>query len=266
MALEPCKHRGVDRLAVDVDTHAMSAAWERAAHHLAAAHEPLLDLGGIGGRDGAVPAAVEHEHRRADRRQLIAHVLEQAGELVDRAHRTQAVRVQLVDGLEVVEVDVIAGAVPAHHTAGDRDGPGREPRDPHRGGKRRHGGDAQVGCGKVQCDGATHGLPGHHHLVALGEQHVELLLRRVCPVLPGGGFERLGRRGVAGQGWTVTAKPVGGEMLAEAAQLRGAPREAVQEEHAAASRAECPGADDAGVERRQAASGHGRPSICAARG
>ncbi len=91
-------------------------------------------------------------------------------------------------------------------------------------------------------------------------------LRGACPVVPRRGLERLRGGAVPGQGRTAAAVAIGREVLAEAAQLGWRPGEAVEEEHAATSLAERPRAHHVGVERVQAARGHGRPSICAARG
>ncbi len=266
MTVEPRQDGGIDLLAVDVDAHAVPAAREGLTAYLAAAHQPALDLGSVGGVDGAVASTMEHEHRCADRRQLIAHVVEKADEFLDRPHGTQTVRVKLVDGSEVVQIDVVTRPVPAHDTPGHRDDPPHRAGEPHGSRQGGHRGDPQIGGGEVQRDRPSHRLPGQHHLVAVVRQGVELRLRRRDPIVPVGRLECLRGCPVPGERRSAAAMAVGREVLAKAPQLGRCAGEAVDEKDAAPALAERPRSDHLRVERCQGARGHGRPSIWPARG
>src|SRR2546425_9551182 len=79
-----------------------------------AGDEPLGQLVGIPRIDGAITPTVQHEHRGAHLRELVAHRRQQPLELADGVGGSQPVRVELLDRGRIPEVDVAAGLVPAH--------------------------------------------------------------------------------------------------------------------------------------------------------
>ena len=208
-SVKPVHNQAVDVVAVDVDRDPVPAAGQHPPLHGGAAEQPPLDLRGVGGVDDPVALAVADQHRGPDRDQLVAHVGEQPGELVDRAGRAPAVGPELLDALEPVEVHVAAGPVPAHHVLADGQQPGLPAAEPDRGGQAGHRDDLRVVGGEVEREAAPAGLAGDRHLVALRAQRGESLLRRGRPVLPDGPVELLRRGPMTGEQRAVAA-PSGG--------------------------------------------------------
>ncbi len=95
----------------------MAAAWQHAQLHRLAADESLRDLSRAARIDRSVALTVQDEHGSANLGELVANDRAEAPQLVDAPRRADPVAVQLLDGVGIPEVDVVAGAVPAHDIA-----------------------------------------------------------------------------------------------------------------------------------------------------
>src|SRR5438105_2572114 len=166
MPLEPVEDACVDVLAIDVDGERVPASRILTSLHHRAAHEPFDQLVGATWVDGAVAATVEDQHRRAHLRELVAHRRQQQLELADGMGGAQAVRVKLIDGGWVPQVDVSSGPVPAHEPCDQRQEMVEQPGDEERRCQAGDRADAKVTRRQMECERPPHRLPRDHHRVA----------------------------------------------------------------------------------------------------
>ena len=235
----------------------MPAAGQHPPLHGGAAEQPPLDLHRVGGVDDPIALAVADQHRGPDRDQLVAHVGEQARELVDGTGRAPPVGPELLDALEPVEVHVTAGPVPAHHMLADGQQPGLPAGKPDRGGEAGHGDDLRV---MVAARWSAR-LPPPDWPATATSSHSARSAARACsaergPVLPDGPVELLRCGPVTGEQRPVTAPSGGCQRLSEAAQLGRRPGETVQQQHPSAAGADPPWSNHRRIEGIVGAGGH----------
>src|ERR1700680_2009527 len=118
-SLEPLQDVGIHGVAVDIHRNRVATPRQHLQLHGLAPDQPASDLVGAAWIDGPVPLAMQDEHRRADFRKLVPDHRAQTAKLVDARRRAQSLAVQLLDGAGMPQVDVIAGAMPAHHPLDD---------------------------------------------------------------------------------------------------------------------------------------------------